>query len=196
MKLVLVHGIFNTGHVMAWMKKRFEQQGHECFNPTIAPFDGRHGIEYAASVLKSAIDQRFGNHAEIVLVGFSMGGIVARYYLQLLGGAERTRSLYSISSPHNGSYLAYLPYPSKGIKQLRPNSALLQALDCHVDGLSKVQLYSFRTPMDLTIVPSRSSHWPLASNKVFMVPLHLSMIFSRRIVDEISVSAMGNPSLP
>ena len=53
MKLVLVHGIFNTGRVLGWMKRQFEAQGYECFTPTLAPFDGRHGIEYA-DILKAA----------------------------------------------------------------------------------------------------------------------------------------------
>ncbi|QYK01030.1 esterase/lipase family protein [Shewanella psychrotolerans] len=185
MKLVLIHGIFNTGHVMGWMRKRFEQQGYECIAPSIAPFDGRHGIEYAAAQLKLAIETQFGHESPIVLIGFSMGGVVARYYLQCLGGASRTKALFSISSPHRGSYLAYLPYPSKAMRQLRPNSQLLQRLDLEQDSLRDVALYSYRTPMDFTIVPSRSSHWDVANNKVFMVPLHLSMIFSRRIVNEI-----------
>lgn len=185
MKVVLIHGIFNTGHVMAWMRNKLTAQGHECFAPTLAPFDGRHGIEHAAQQLKQAIEQRFGTDDNIVLVGFSMGGIVARYYLQILGGAARTEALFSISSPHQGSYLAFLPYPSKGMRQLRPNSELLKLLDEVQQPIANMPLYSYRTPLDLTIVPSRSSHWPLAINKVFKVPLHLSMIFSQRVVDEI-----------
>lgn len=191
MKVVLVHGIFNTGHVMRLLKKRLQQAGHECFSPTISPFDGRHGIEHAAKNLSQQIDAVYGVDANIVLVGFSMGGIVGRYYLQQLGGARRVSQFFSLSTPHNGSYLAYLPYPSKGIKQLRPNSRLLVELARSEAVLEGVKLYSYWTPIDFTIVPSSSSFWRVADNKSFIIILHLSVIFSRRIAKAISDEIEG-----
>ncbi|MCL1057249.1 lipase [Shewanella gelidimarina] len=186
MKIVLVHGIFNTGHVMRWMQQQFTRAGHECFSPTIAPFDGRLGIEHAAANLKRQIEQEFGLAEEIVVIGFSMGGIVARYYLQLLGGATRVRQFFSLSVPHAGSIWAYLPYPSKGVKQLRPKSELLNELRATEHILENVELYSYRTPIDFTIVPNSSSIWPVAENKSFWIVLHLTVIFSHKIVAEIN----------
>ncbi|ABV88943.1 esterase/lipase family protein [Shewanella pealeana] len=191
MKVVLVHGIFNTGHVMRLLQKRLQQAGHQCFSPTISPFDGRHGIEHAAKELSQQIDAVYGVDANIVLVGFSMGGIVGRYYLQQLGGARRVSQFFSLSTPHNGSYLAYLPYPSKGIKQLRPKSALLAELARSEAVLEGVKLYSYWTPIDFTIVPSSSSFWRVANNKRFIIILHLSVIFSRRIAKAINNEIEG-----
>ncbi|WP_028766481.1 esterase/lipase family protein [Shewanella fidelis] len=185
MKVVLVHGIFNTGHVMRVLQKRIQAAGHECFSPTISPFDGRLGIEHAAANLSEQIDAFFGCDSEITLIGFSMGAIVSRYYLQYLGGATRVRQFFSLAAPHHGSYLAYLPYPSKGIKQLRPNSELLLQLASSESQLKKVKLYSYRTPIDFTIVPSSSSIWRVADNQSFIIVLHLSVIFSRRIAQTI-----------
>ncbi|AQS40290.1 Alpha/beta hydrolase family [Shewanella psychrophila] len=182
--LVLVHGIFNTGSVMAWMRRRFESQGFECFTPTLAPFDGGDGVESAAKKLEQQILERFGHEQDIAIVGFSMGGIVARFYLQQLGGSVRTTHLFTISSPHSGSYMAYLPYPSKTFKQLRPGSELLNLLDGTVDTLDGLSLFSYCAAIDYTVAPSRS-HWPVASNKQFGVYLHMSMIFSQKVVDEI-----------
>lgn len=186
MKIVLVHGIFNTGHVMRWMQHQLTKAGHECFSPTIGPFDGRLGIEHAAENLKQQINKQFGASGELVLIGFSMGGIVGRYYLQLLGGASRVSQFFSLSTPHAGSIWAYLPYPSKGVRQLRPKSELLGKLNATVSNLEGVVLYSYRTPIDLTIVPSVSSVWAVAENKSFWIVLHLSVIFSRKIVNEIN----------
>ncbi|WP_299790722.1 triacylglycerol lipase [uncultured Shewanella sp.] len=185
MKIVLVHGIFNTGSVLYWMKRQLEAQGYECFTPTIAPLDGRHGIEYASASLKQQIEARFGDKEPISLVGFSMGGIVVRHYLQMLGGAGRTVNFFTLSTPHRGSYWAYLPYPSKGMRQLRPGSKLLRTLDANDASLEGVNVFSYWTPIDFTIVPSSSSFWPVAENKKFFILLHLSVIFSRKIVNEI-----------
>ncbi|MCG9728510.1 alpha/beta fold hydrolase [Shewanella sp. Isolate13] len=185
MKVVLVHGIFNTGHVMRLLQKRLQQAGHECFAPTISPFDGRYGIEHAAENLRQQIDSALGCDEQIVLVGFSMGGIIGRYYLQSLDGARRVSQFFCLSTPHNGSYLAYLPYPSKGIRQLRPNSDLLVELAESEIVLEGIKLYSYWTPIDFTIVPSSSSFWHIAENQRFVIILHLSVIFSRRIAKAI-----------
>lgn len=183
-KLVLVHGIFNTGKVMGWMKKQFELQGFDCFAPTLAPFDGSKGVEFAAESLQQQIRSRFGESETIALIGFSMGGVVARFYLQQLEGNARASHLFTVSSPHLGSYMAYLPYPSKTFKQLRPGSKLLSLLDSTGDRLSGLSLYSYCATVDYTVAPSRS-HWSIASNKKFDVYLHMSMIFSHKVVEEI-----------
>jgi len=94
MKIVLVHGIFNTGHVLFWMKWILEKNGYECFAPNLWPFDGRKGIEYAAEDLKKKIGQHFEPNEEISIIGFSMGGIVARYYLQNLDGYQRAVNFF------------------------------------------------------------------------------------------------------
>ncbi len=185
MTLVLVHGILNTGHIMSWMRKRLEQQGYSCIAPTIAPFDGRKGIAHAAKVLQETIDNELGKDAPIILIGFSMGGLLSRYYMQFLGGNKRVKALFTIASPHHGSYLAHLPYPSKAFVELRPNSDLLQHLKAHQQEIADIPLFSFRSPMDSAVVPSRSSHWSIANNQVFNVPLHMSMIFSRRVLAAI-----------
>lgn len=46
--------------------------------------------------------------ARLVLLCHSMGGLVARYYLDVLGGAEITRSLVTFGSPHRGAADAVL----------------------------------------------------------------------------------------
>jgi pimeloyl-ACP methyl ester carboxylesterase len=47
---------------------------------------------------------RSGNRdAKLVLVAHSMGGLVSRYYLEVLGGWEQTRSLVTFGTPFRGS---------------------------------------------------------------------------------------------
>ena len=41
--------------------------------------------------------------ARLVLVGHSMGGLVARYFLECLGGWQHTRTLITLGTPHRGS---------------------------------------------------------------------------------------------
>ena len=41
--------------------------------------------------------------ARLVLIGHSMGGLVARYFLECLGGWAHTRALITLGTPHQGS---------------------------------------------------------------------------------------------
>ncbi len=183
--VVMVHGIFNTGYVFHYLKKQCQQDGHTCYSPSFKPRDGHSGVEAWANQLSRFIDENIPGDQPIVLIGFSMGGIVSRYYLQIMQGAKRVSHFISISSPHHGSYLGY-GYFGKAAKQLRPQSSLLNALNAEQDNLKNITCYSLWTPFDLMIVPANSSVWSAAENKTFYSPLHLHMLFNRKVVQWIA----------
>jgi len=187
MNIVLVHGFLSSGKIFNLMKKRFERKGFNCFAPTLKPIDGKYGLDDLANKLKDEIENYFGNESNLSLVGFSMGGIICRYYLQELNGFQRVNKFITISTPHHGSYLAYL-YPNKGIKQLRPNSDFLKNLKSKESYLQEISLYSFRTPFDLMILPNTSSTWDIAINKKYYSFIHSFMLFNQRVIkDSINI---------
>lgn len=59
--------------------------------PSLKRADGRATMQELALQLKEIIDHDIPFGDNIVIVGFSMGGIVARVYLQRLGGTERVK---------------------------------------------------------------------------------------------------------
>ena len=183
-RVVLVHGIMENGSNFRMLRQRLQKHGFDCLVPRLRPCDGRGGLEKLAAGLKQDIEQQFGTDKPISVVGFSMGGIVSRHYLQELGGAQRCRSLITISSPHNGSQLAWL-YPTKGAVQMRPGSELLEALARSEHRLGKMPVVSYRTPYDLIVVPADSSCWDRAENLSFPVALHPLMLNSRRVLDDV-----------
>ncbi|MET0558332.1 MAG: hypothetical protein ABW065_06645 [Solirubrobacterales bacterium] len=76
-------------------------------------YDWRLSNRYNATQLKEvATDalrawRRDGHEAaKLVFFCHSMGGLVARYYLEVLGGLEETRSLITVGTPHQGSLKA------------------------------------------------------------------------------------------
>ncbi len=182
--IVLVHGIFNSSYVFYSLKKILESKGLKCFAPDLKPLDGRKGIENWALQLKKAINNEYGETKKITLIGFSMGGIVARYYLQSLEGHKRIRSFITISSPHHGSYLAYL-YPGKGTKQLRPSNDFLDNLEQGEELYQNISVYSYWTPFDQMIIPASSSVWKIANNKKYYCLFHLQMLFHKPLAEDI-----------
>lgn len=183
-RVVLVHGFLDTGDSFRHLRRRLEKRRLDCLVPDLRPNDGRGGLEHLAEQLKGEIDSKFGPKAPISIVGFSMGGLVCRHYLQQLGGARRCETFVSISSPHRGTWNAWL-YPSKGASQMRPGSRFLQQLAQSEHQLDGLRLVSLRTPLDLMILPADSSVWDRAENRSHVVALHPMMLTSNRVLDDI-----------
>ena len=183
-QVVLVHGIFENGKRFGTFKNHLEARGFECFVPVLDHPDGRGGLENLAAGLKRDIDKRFGPDSPISIVGFSMGGIVSRHYLQHLGGAGRCENLITISSPHHGTVMGWA-YPSRGAAQMRPESPFLAELARSEDRLGNMRVTSLRTPMDLIIVPPKSSVWDRAENLEYPVILHPLMLESRQVIADV-----------
>jgi pimeloyl-ACP methyl ester carboxylesterase len=87
------------------------------------PWDWRRDCRVAARKLQRFIDQQLprwrkwsgAKDAQVILIGHSMGGLVARYYLEVLGGWRNTRAVITVGSPHRG-VLGPLELISNGFK--------------------------------------------------------------------------------
>lgn len=183
-RVVLVHGFMETGSTFKMLQKRLEQRGVQVFVPRLYHTDGRGGLDFLASRLKQDIDAKFGPSALISIVSFSMGGLVSRQYLQNLGGAKRCEQLITVSSPHNGTNAAWC-YPSQGAMEMRPGSPFLANLHATQGNLGKMPVTSYRTPMDLIILPPTSSIWDRAVNLEYPVLMHPMMLTSNRVLTDI-----------
>ena len=54
--------------------------------------------------------------AKLVLIGHSMGGLIARYFVECLGGWQVTRTLMTLGTPHRGSLNA-VGFLEQGMKK-------------------------------------------------------------------------------
>jgi pimeloyl-ACP methyl ester carboxylesterase len=77
------------------------------------PYDWRRDNRAAARWLKQLIDARLprwreyaGAEAGVILIAHSMGGIIARHYLEVLGGREYCKALITLGTPYGGSLKA------------------------------------------------------------------------------------------
>ncbi len=193
-RVVLVHGFLETGSTFKTLQKRLEKCGCECYLPRLKHSDGRGGLENLAVHLKKDIDEKFGTDQPISIVAFSMGGLVSRHYLQNLGGAARCKNLITIASPHHGTNAAWL-YPSQGAQDMRPGSQFLASLHDTQDSLGKIPVTSYRTRLDLIILPSTSSVWDRAENLEHPALLHPLMLTSNRVLEGVKQRLLDPPSL-
>jgi triacylglycerol lipase len=88
-------------------------------------------------------------------VGHSLGGLVARYYVQRLGGDARVHTLVTLGTPHHGTMMAYL-LPTPVLHQLRPDSDLVTELAAASPGC-RTRFVAVWSELDAWIVPKRSA---------------------------------------
>jgi triacylglycerol lipase len=177
--VVLVHGIFDSATIFKTMGSFLAGRGFQPLAPSLTPSSGRAGLDDLALQLHDFVHTNLPNGESFDLIGFSMGGLVSRYYIQRLGGLNRVRRFITISSPHQGSYWACL-IGSTACRQMRPGSPFLRDLNQDVKMLEQVRFVSLWTPLDLMIVPATSSRLNVGKEFVLPVALHRWMVFSRR----------------
>ncbi|MBB5352656.1 triacylglycerol lipase [Haloferula luteola] len=174
-QIVLVHGIWqNESLSFGRLRTQLEKAGIPCISPSLKPADGRDGLEPMAQQLQQSIDEQWGPESHFVVVAFSMGGLISRYYLQELGGAERCDAFVTLSTPHHGTQMAFFHY-GLGAAEMRPESPFLHQLQKSADQLTGIPLLSYRAEQDWVIVPRESSIWEPAVNIELPVYLHPSM---------------------
>lgn len=84
---------------------------------------------FAAHARDAADELRRQSGADqIDIIGHSMGGLVAAWYIQHLGGAAHVRRLVTLGTPWAGTMMAIFSLGRQG-RSLRPDSAVVESLD-------------------------------------------------------------------
>lgn len=192
--ILLVHGINDTIAVFSKMAPYLKGLGWSVHNFNMIPNNGNCRLDVLAKQVADYVAKTFDPEQPIDVVGFSMGGIVSRYYIQRLGGVERTQRFVSISAPNNGTLTGYLSW-RPGCVQMRPDSEFLQDLNRDaVDILRRLNFTVIWTPYDLMIIPSNSSQMPVGKEVTVPVRLHSWMLTDDRCLKAV-VRALSEPIL-
>src|SRR5215510_14256682 len=174
--VLLVHGFRDDAKKMQAMARALRRDGWTVLTPTLSPSGCQVGNEVLAQQLADFIEANVPSNRRCDLVGFSMGGIVCRYYLQRLGGISRVDRFVAISAPEHGTWWASTcpseSQRSPGAAQLRPDSPFLQDLNNDAQMLDQVRFTTTWTPFDLMILPATSSRMPVGSETKLWVPAH------------------------
>ncbi len=182
--VVLIHGILDTPWTMRKLDRCLKEAGFTTHVIKLKPATGVAPLEVLAAQVRDVVEADIAPGDRFSVVGFSMGGVIARYYAQRLADPDRIDALVTISTPHCGTWLAYV-LPFSGVRQMRPRSALLRDLDDDVEEYGDIRWVTIRTPLDLIIVPSSSSRLDWAENHSFPVLMHPLMVFDDRVINEM-----------
>ena len=189
--VLLVHGINDTGAIFHKMAPYLTQLGWSVYDLDLIPSNGDLGLDQLAGQIADCVAATFGPEQPLDLVGFSMGGIVSRYYVQRLGGHNRVQRFITLASPHHGTLTAFFRHGPGGT-QMRPGSAFLQDLNQDAVILEQLNFTSIWTLFDLMILPSISSKMPVGRNVEVPVLGHAWMVTDHWSLDAVA-AALSEP---
>ncbi|MGW0628699.1 esterase/lipase family protein [Streptomyces sp. NPDC002758] len=167
--VVLLHGFIDNRSTFVLLRRNLAQHGGQrveslnyspltCDIRTAAELLGRHIEEICARTGSPQID----------VVGHSLGGLIARYYVQRLGGDLRVRTLVTLGTPHSGTRVAPLADAHPIVRQMRPGSEVVEELARPAPGC-RTRFVSFWSDLDELMDPlenARLDHPDLLAQNV------------------------------
>ncbi len=186
--VLLVHGYIHNRSAFLAMSRHLKRAGFRYVDGVNynALTDG---IPQAAARLGAEVERVLtATGAErVLIVGHSMGGIVARYYVQELGGEDTVDTVVTLGSPHQGTYASYIGLGA-ATAQLRPSSPLLQQLRSTARP-GPVRWIAYWSDLDVLVAPignAKLEHPALRAHNV-RVPNtgHLSLLASGWVLRDV-----------
>lgn len=186
---VLLHGFADNRSVFVLLRRALTRHGPhhvECLNYSPLTCD----IRAAADLLGRHVEEicaRTGRH-EVDIVGHSLGGLIARYYVQRLGGDRRVRTLVTLGTPHSGTTVAPLASAHPIVRQMRPGSPVIEELRLPAPGC-RTRFVSFWSDLDRIMAPvetARVDHPDLLTQNVQVSGIgHLALPVHPAVADSI-----------
>lgn len=189
--ILLVHGMVDNRSIFTVLRRGLVRRGFgriETINYSIFTGDIRRAAAQLGDEVERIVEET--GYERIHVIGHSLGGLIARYYVTRLGGDQGVHTLVTLGTPHHGSYLAYL-WTNPLTRQLRPGSALFAELDQPVkDCRTRFLVYS--SDLDQVVVPQRNAALHHADLNVHNVALHgvghMSLPITSSVVHGISAA--------
>ncbi|MDF3291088.1 esterase/lipase family protein [Streptomyces silvisoli] len=155
--VLLLHGFVDNRSVFALLSRSLRRHGWTTVQAlNYSPLTG--DVRDAAALLGQQVERlcELTGHQRIDIVGHSLGGLVARYYVQRLGGDARVRTLITLGTPHSGTRVIPFASPHPLIRQMRPNSELLRELGKPAIGC-RTRFVAFWSELDEFMVPAETA---------------------------------------
>jgi triacylglycerol lipase len=187
--ILLVHGLVDNRSVFTLLRRTLRRRGFgRVLTVNYSPFttDVRAAAAELAELVERTCEET--GYERVHVVGHSLGGLVARYYVQRMGGDARVHTLCTLGTPHEGTWAAHL-LPTRLVRQLRPGSDVLAELAEPAPGI-RTRFVAFWSDLDQLIVPKRSArldHPDLPVRNVLLRGVgHMSLPIDGRVVHEIA----------
>lgn len=181
--VILLHGLFQNRSCMFWMQHRLRSCGYpQTISINTPPW---RDVESLTETLAKKVDELRINLKvdKVFLVGHSMGGIIARNFVQNRGGAAYVHGMVTLGSPHHGSKLAPFALSPMG-KAMLPGSSFL----CQFNSLAwpeETRAVSIYTRYDNIVLPADSAKMDGAQQVALDGMGHTALLFHPRSLQAV-----------
>jgi pimeloyl-ACP methyl ester carboxylesterase len=187
--ILLVHGLVDNRSIFTLLRRTLRRRGFGrviTLNYSPLTQDIRSVAVQLSRLVEKTCEET--GYERVHVIGHSLGGVIARYYVQCLGGDARVHTLCTLGSPHAGTHAAKL-WPGGVVRQLRPGSDVMAELAEPAPGC-KTRFVAFWSDMDQLIVPQSAAaitHPDLQARNVRLRGVgHMSLPITGEVVHEIA----------
>lgn len=183
----LLHGVLATAGVFVPLEKRLKSIGvQHLASFTYHPFRSIASLSQELARACANIPER----ARLHIVGHSLGGIVARHYVQFDGGAERVRQTISLASPFFGTEVVrslpgVIERLTPLVSELSPSSVVLEQLRDPHSIPKGVPHTSFVASGDMLVTPPTSAAFPHGDVVLIDGVGHNGMLFDETVAEQV-----------
>lgn len=173
--ILLLHGLFHNRACWLWTRWRLHRRGlHNVCSINLPP---GHGLERLTERVAEKVEElrRETGSDQVLLVGHSMGGMIARNFMQLGGGADKVAGCILLGTPNRGSKLAPFSVTDLG-RLLLPGSEFLQLL-AEAPLPAGVRLTAIYSRHDNMVIPFESAQMPGAENIELSGMGHMGLLY-------------------
>jgi triacylglycerol lipase len=189
--ILLLHGLVDNRSIFTVLRRALRRRGFGriwTMNYHVLTHDVRSAAKRLAATVDAICEQT--GYERIHVIGHSMGGIIARYYVQRMGGDARIHTLVTLGSPHGGTRAAHL-LPRGVLRQLTARSDVIAELAAPAPAC-RTRFVSFWSDLDALISPkdsARIDHPDLHVRNVFVRGVgHMSLPIDGRVTREIAAT--------
>ena len=194
--IILLHGLWNNPNIFTPLVKKLEGFNIKIHAPFFPHCFGKVDLLDLAKILDEYISKNLESNIKVNLLGFSMGGLIARIWLQKMNGASKTKRFISVGSPHKGTFIAQIMpyYLFAGIAQMKRKSSLIMELNSDYSSLKDIECISFFCPWDLMVLPGWQAILPVGEKFSIPVAFHRELITSPMAIEMLVASILADIS--
>jgi len=182
--VLFLHGLFHNRSCWLWMKYRLEKRHSPLlFTLNLPPWkDMKSLTDRVADRVEHIL--RTTGAKKLHLVGHSMGGIIARNFLQLQGGYANVDGCVLLAVPNRGSKL--VPFGLSPLaRQVMPESEFLRRLE-HAPLPPATRFLAIGSRHDNIILPPENARWEAVPNLELFGSGHATLLFHPQAIEAIA----------
>ncbi len=185
--VLLIHGYCRNQTDWWWLRKQLKNQNFHLFTVNLSP-----DLASIAQIALDSLPQKVAsirqqtNCKNLILLGHSMGGLVASYYKEFLDNDHIVRAVITLGSPLYGTKVSVMG-AGENAKDMCPDTKFLAELHARMDNTPQ-QYFQIASQLDNLIFPWRSALLTGSpTNQQLILPMcgHLALLHATEVATQL-----------